>query len=120
MMKETSIYDTGSMVCCTEMNHDDTGNMPARHYRPAWCLPLIFSLLARSMARISSNNKVTHKVQNSRFPGNNLPSSSGGRMVNHGQIDNSEYSSSSDDEEFDRTVQADLSSFIQNQVISME
>ncbi|KAF3614249.1 putative U4/U6 small nuclear ribonucleoprotein Prp3-like [Capsicum annuum] len=49
---------------------------------------------------IASNKKVTHKVQNSRFPENNLPSSSGGTMVNHGQINKSEDSRSSDGEEF--------------------
>ncbi|PHU17347.1 Protein BCCIP -like protein [Capsicum chinense] len=84
---------------------------PARHCRPARGLPLSFSPFARSMARIASNNKVTHKVQNSRFPGNNLPSSSDGRMENHGQIDKSEDSSSSDDEEFDGTVQANFEFF---------
>ncbi|KAM3306120.1 hypothetical protein P3S67_012990 [Capsicum chacoense] len=72
----------------------------SRHYRPVRCLPLSFSPLARSMAQIASNKKVTHKVQNSRFPGNNLPSSSGGTMVNHGQINKSEDSRSSDGEEF--------------------
>lgn len=84
---------------------------PARHCRPARCLPLSFSPFARSMARIAANNKVTHKVQDSRFPGNNLPSSSGKRMVNHGLIDKSEDSGSSDDEEFDGTVQADFEFF---------
>ncbi|MCD7472089.1 hypothetical protein HAX54_013024 [Datura stramonium] len=81
---------------------------PARHCRQAGCLPLSFSPFARSMARIASNNKVTHKFQNSRFPGNNLPSSSGIRMVNHGLIDKGEDYGSSDDEEFD----CDLSDFV--------
>ncbi|KAL3370011.1 hypothetical protein AABB24_007170, partial [Solanum stoloniferum] len=84
---------------------------PARHCRPARCLPLSFSPFARSMARIASNNKVAHKVQNPRFPGNNLPTSSGKRMVNHELIDKSEDSGSSDDEEFDGTVQADFEFF---------
>ncbi|KAK4373361.1 hypothetical protein RND71_008745 [Anisodus tanguticus] len=84
---------------------------PARHCRPARGLPLSFSPFARSIARIASNNKVTHKVQNSRFPGNNLPSSSGKRMVNHGLSDKGEDSGSSDDEEFDGTVQADFEFF---------
>ncbi|KAJ8564773.1 hypothetical protein K7X08_001233 [Anisodus acutangulus] len=84
---------------------------PARHCRPARGLPLSFSPFARSIARIASNNKVTHKVQNSRFPGNNLPSSSGKRMVNHRLSDKGEDSGSSDDEEFDGTVQADFEFF---------
>ncbi|TMW91610.1 hypothetical protein EJD97_014100 [Solanum chilense] len=84
---------------------------PARHCRPARCLPLSFSPFARSMARIASNNKVAHKVQNPRFPGNNLPTSSGKRMENHELLDKSEDSGSSDDEEFDGTVQADFEFF---------
>ncbi|XP_060184739.1 protein BCCIP homolog [Lycium barbarum] len=83
---------------------------PGRHCRPARCPPLSFSPFARSMARIASNNKVTHKVQNARFPGNDQPSSSG-KMVNHGLTDKREDSSSSDDEEFDGTVQADFEFF---------
>ncbi|MCD7446146.1 hypothetical protein HAX54_041531 [Datura stramonium] len=88
---------------------------PARHCRHTMCLPLSFSPFARSMARIASNNKVTHKFQNSRFPGNNLPSSSGIRMVNHGLIDKGEDYGSSDDEEFDTYLddkQCDLSDFV--------
>nr|XP_016460954.1 PREDICTED: protein BCCIP homolog [Nicotiana tabacum]XP_016460955.1 PREDICTED: protein BCCIP homolog [Nicotiana tabacum] len=84
---------------------------PARHCRSARCLPLSFSPFARSMARIASNNKVTHKVPNSRLPENNLPSSSGKRMVNHRLVDKSEDSGSSDDDESDGTVQADFEFF---------
>nr|XP_016460956.1 PREDICTED: protein BCCIP homolog [Nicotiana tabacum] len=63
------------------------------------------------MARIASNNKVTHKVPNFRLPESNLLSSSGKRMVNHRLVDKSEDSGSSDDDESDGTVQADFEFF---------
>ncbi|XP_016467291.1 protein BCCIP homolog [Nicotiana tabacum] len=84
---------------------------PARHCRSARCLPLSFSPFARSVAQIASNNKVTHKVPNSRFPESNLPSSSGKRMEKRRLVDKSENSGSSDYEESDGTVQADFEFF---------
>ncbi|XP_052186176.1 protein BCCIP homolog isoform X3 [Diospyros lotus] len=73
--------------------------------------PSIFSPFCRSIARLASAYKVKRQIQNRKFHQKSSPSSSGGKVNHKVGMDKREPYGSSDEEEFEGTIQADFAFF---------
>ncbi|KAG8382742.1 hypothetical protein BUALT_Bualt05G0108900 [Buddleja alternifolia] len=83
---------------------------PIRHYQTLRNRPLTFSPFARSMAMATSSKKARQEICEPKSQINDFPTSSGDEFLNRGK-DTSKQSDASDNEDFERVVQADFAFF---------